>query len=285
MARRMWASLEPIHAMIYFVPEAFEAWKNIGFTHPRMGYFASRSAAMGAVEASVVAATFFNFNPETVARFIPEAWSIASPDHIIATRYTAADEALHRLLGDAIHSEEMSWAADAAMEAAAACPAGGRSLFAGHAAVPVPDVPHLRLWHATTLLREFRGDGHVHALISAGLTGLEAVVSYTATGDLFDADFFRRSRGWNDDDWASGVEALQGKGWIDDQGALTDHGRAVRETVEDETDRLSLAPWQALGEETAGRLATAVRPWRRTILDADVLGGGGRNVRAFTEAD
>src|SRR5512132_3432075 len=33
----------------------------------------------------------------------------------------------------------------------------GRPLFAAHATLPWPDRPHLALWHAATLYREFRG--------------------------------------------------------------------------------------------------------------------------------
>lgn len=283
LIRRLWATLEPIHAMIYFVPEAFDAWRELGFTHPRMGYFGQRSAAMGAVEAPVVSATFFNFNPATVERFIPAAWDIASPADVVEHRYRAADRALRRLLGEAVASPEMEWAAETALQAARACPPGGRALFAAHAAHPAPEEPHLRLWHATTLLREFRGDGHVTALVSAGLSGLEAVVSYCATGDLFDEDFFRRSRGWTDEDWAAGQDSLRDRAWLDAAGELTETGQAGRQAIEVETDRLAAGPWHVLDEDTATRLVDTVRPWSRLIVDADVIGGGGRNVRVFAE--
>lgn len=283
IARQMWATLEPVHAMIYFVPEAISAWKELGFTHPRMGYFASRSAAMGAVEPAVVTATFYNFNPTLVARFVPAVWGIAAPDEVLATRYQAADDALCRFLGDAVEGEEMAWAAETALEAASACPPAGRPLFAAHAAIPAPEVAHLRLWHALTLLREYRGDGHVHALLSAGLSGLEAVVSYTATGDLFDGDFYRRSRGWSDEEWAAGEELLRSRGWLDDGGSLTGQGREGRADIEEETNRLSVTPWQAIGHQAALRLQATVRPWSRTIVDADILGGGGRNLRVFDQ--
>lgn len=284
IARRLWATLEPIHSMIYFVPEAFAAWEQLGFTHPRMGYFAQRSAAMGAVTAPVVAATFYNFNPATVERFIPAAWDIAPPADIVEHRYRAADQALRRLLGGAVDSAEMEWAAETALAAAEACRPDGRPLFAGHAGVASPDQPHLRLWHAATLLREFRGDGHVVTLASAGVSGLEAVVSYSATGDLFDEDFFRRSRGWSNEEWAAGEDSLRDRGWLDTEGALTPAGRAARDEIEQETDRLAAAPWEAVAKETADRLAITVGPWARMILEADVLGGGGRNVRVLSEA-
>lgn len=283
LARRMWAALEPVHAMIYFVPEAQAAWRDLGLTHPRMGYFASRSAAMGAVDAAVVAATFYNFNPETVSRFVPAVWEIAPPARVLAARYAAADRALRRLLGEAVDSDEMAWAADTALEAAMACQPGGRPLFAAHAAVPPPRPAHLRLWHALTLLREYRGDGHVHALMAAGVSGLEAVVSYCATGELFDPEFFRRSRGWSEEDWQAGEELLNARGWLNDDGTLSEEGWRRRAKIEQDTDRLSAPPWEALGEEQSLRLHSTVRPWSLAIVDADVLGGGGRNVRVYRE--
>ena len=46
----------------------------------------------------------------------------------------------------------------------------------------MPEQPHLAFWHATTLLREHRGDGHLAALLELGLDPLEALVTHTATG-------------------------------------------------------------------------------------------------------
>ncbi|MEN3271540.1 MAG: hypothetical protein V7636_301, partial [Actinomycetota bacterium] len=64
------------------------------------------------------------------------------------------------MLGDAIESPELIEAAELARRAAeVACERPeGRPLFAGHASLPWPEEPHLVLWHAQTLLREFRGD-------------------------------------------------------------------------------------------------------------------------------
>ena len=267
LARKMWATLEPVHAMIYFAPEAFAEWENLGFPHRGMGYFASRSAAMGPVEAAVVSASFYNFNPALVERFIPAAWEIASPGEVIASRLRAVDASLRRLLADQVDAAEMTWAADAAMAAALACPPQGRSLFAAHAALPVPEPPHERLWHALGLLREFRGDGHIAALVSADVGPVEALASYAATGQAFTGDFYRRSRGWSEEDWAAAEDRLRQRGWLDEAGALTDTGQAGREEIEVVTDRLAAEPWRAIGADTADRLRATVRPWTRTIME------------------
>ena len=109
-ARKVWRTLEPYHGMIYFVPEAAEAYARLGITG-RHGYFASRAAPMGAVSAEVVVSTFFNFNPEVVHAAIPSSWNVAAPSAIIDARFGAADAALRRVLGDAVASPEMSEAA------------------------------------------------------------------------------------------------------------------------------------------------------------------------------
>src|SRR5438552_1203371 len=62
-ARKTWRSVEPVHAMIYFSPEATERYVALGL-EGQVGYFASRAAPMGPVGAEVVIATFFNFNPD-----------------------------------------------------------------------------------------------------------------------------------------------------------------------------------------------------------------------------
>lgn len=273
LARKMWATLEPYHAMIHFAPEAFAAWERLGFPHRGMGYFAARAAAMGRVDANVVTATFFNFHPGLVAKFIPAAWDIAEPEQVVEARYRAADQALTRLLDGNVGGNDMRWAGETAMEATTACRPEGRPLFAAHASVPAPEEPHLLLWHALTLLREYRGDAHVHLLVAAGLSGLEAVVSYAATGDMFDPTFYRRSRGYSEEEWADGEASLRERGWLDDSSNLTEAGRQGRAELEASTDSLSMDPWRAIGQEASDRLRETVRPWSRAIVAAGGLGG------------
>lgn len=269
----MWATLEPFHAMIYFAEAALDRWEALGLSRGRMGYFASRAAPMGAVAAPVVAATFYNFSPTLVARFIPAAWDIASPDSIVENRWEAADEALRRFLGDAIEGGDMREAADVAEAAAGACSIVGRPLFAGHSVLQPPPAPHLRLWHAVTLLREYRGDGHTAALIDAGLSGIDAVVSYAITGQGLGLEFYQRSRGWSADEWANSLRRLTERGWIDDGGELSPEGESARERIEAATDRASMEPWEAIGQESADWLRATMRPWSRAIVAAGGLGG------------
>lgn len=147
-----------------------------------MGYFALRAAPLGAVPASVVAATFFNFHPRMITRAIPDAWRFSGPEQILEARFQTADSALRREGGAQIAESQVAEAAELAREAVSGCSLAGRPLFAAYQALPWPIEPHLVLWHAATLLREFRGDGHVAALLAEGLDGCEAHLSLVGTG-------------------------------------------------------------------------------------------------------
>ncbi|MEU4477610.1 hypothetical protein AB0F68_05985 [Micromonospora sp. NPDC023966] len=272
LVRRAWRVTEPLHAMIYFVPEAHERYAALGIPEPA-GYFASRAAAMGPVGPGPVVATFFNFNPDLVARVLPAAWERTTPAAVLAARLEAAGAALARALGDAVHGPELAEAADLARRAAesAAAHPEGRPLFAAHAALPWPEQPHLILWQAQTVLREFRGDGHVAALLLAGLTGLEALVLHAASGEVA-VRFLRRTRGWSGEQWADAVERLRGRGLIEgDEPTLTESGRAQRARIEAATDRLATPAYAVLGADGCARLAELTRPMSRAVVDAGLL--------------
>jgi hypothetical protein len=248
--------LEPLHSHVYFAPEQDEHLVAAGLRPGRMVYFAGRAAPMGAVGPGVVTATFFNFAPSLVARHIPRAWTLAGPEQVLAARHLAARASLTRLLGgeDVAAGPEVAELAGLLHEAAGALTPEGRPLYAGHADLPWPEGSVLRLWHAVTLLREHRGDGHVISLVRHGLSGLEALVTHTATGRGFTQPMAQASRGWSDEEWAGAVEGLAARGLLVD-GALTEAGRQLRASVEEETDALSAAPFAALGTERTERVA------------------------------
>ena len=276
IARKAWRSLEAVHGMIYFTPDAPAAYENIGITSRRMGYFASRSAPMGAVPAEVVIATFYNFEPGLVRRSIPAAWSIASPGDLLAARLAAADTSLRRAFaGEVMSSASFARAVELTRSAALAASdhPEGRPLFAGHASLPWPDEPHLVLWHALTLLREFRGDGHVGALMLEGLSGIEALVSHAASGDV-PAEVLRISRAWPDDAWAAAIAGMAERGLVRDGTdpiEFTDAGRTQRDRIESATDRAAAAAYAAIGEDGCDELRAVGRVLSRAVSDAGLL--------------
>ncbi len=258
---RIARALEPLHALGYFAAEVEAEVTALGVRRGMGAYFASRSAAMGRVGAGPVAATFYVFNPSLVAHFVPTVWDAAQPAAVVAARYRGISAAWSRLLGaDTLGSREVAEAAGLARTAAEGCTVPGRPLYAAHADLAWPAEPHLVLFHALTLLREHRGDGHVAALLGAGLSGVEALVTHTATGKGFTRAAAQSTRGWSDDQWAAAVAGLAVRGLLTEAGELTDEGRARRRSVEAETNSLGAPPWDTLGETGASRLLELGRP-------------------------
>jgi hypothetical protein len=275
VARKTWRTIEPIHSMVYFVPEAAERYAALGLRGNRMGYFASRSAAMGAASAESVIAAFYNFNPDLVRRAIPQAWTLASPAAVLVARLDAVDRALLRGLGEEVlGSSELAEAAALARRAAEGAVGDlcGRPLFAAHASLTWPDAPHLVLWHAQTLLREYRGDGHIAALLMAGLDPVEALVTHAAAGDVA-VDVLRATRAWPDADWAAAGDRLRGRGLLTDADApeLTRSGHTLRQQIEDQTDAAAVRAYRALGEEGCARLRQLGRPLSQAVIATGLL--------------
>ncbi len=271
-SRRCYGTLNPLHSAFYFSPEHEEEFAAIGLERGSMAYFAGRAAPMGAVGAGVVTAAFYNFNPALVARNIPRAWQLASPGTVLDARLRITDAYLTRLLGaDVIASPQMAEAARLALRATEACGRSGRPLYAGNADLPVPEAPHLALWHAITMLREHRGDGHLAALALAELDGLESLVTHTATGKGFTPYFFQATRGWSAQEWSATEERLRDRGLIDKEGELTEHGLELRQAIEEDTDRLGFAPYRHLGADDAERLAELVGPFTQAVLAGNAL--------------
>lgn len=274
-AGRTARSLETLHALCYFATEVESELVGLGLRKGRMGYFAQRSAPMGRVGAGPVAATFCVFNPSLVAHFIPAAWDIASPSEVHAARYRGVDAAYRNLLGEqTLHSEEMREAAELARELALNCTVEGRALHAAHADLDWPDEPHLVLFHGLTLVREHRGDGHVAAVVAAGLSGLEALVTHTATGKGFTLEAAQASRGWSPQEWDDAVAGLADRGLMTADGQLSEDGTSLRTEIEAETDRLGHSPWQALGDEATTRLRELARPMAKQAVAAGAFPDG-----------
>ena len=267
LAGRTARLLEPLHALGYFAPEVDAEVSGVGVRRGRATYFASRAAAMGRVGAGPVAATFYVFNPSLVAHFIPAAWEAASPADVVAARYRGVSAAWSRLLGEEVlASDDVREAADLARTASTGCEVAGRPLFAAHADLAWPDEPHMVLFHALTLLREHRGDGHVAALIGADLSGIEALVTHTATGKGFTQPAARATRAWSDEEWDAAVVGLAERGLMTGDGELTEDGLALRKAVERRTEESAYAPWDSLGEAGTARLTELCRPLVSTAL-------------------
>jgi hypothetical protein len=267
-ARSMWTLFEPIHAVIYFAPEARSAFERAGLRGFWRGYFAGRAAPLGAASAEVVGASFFNFAPAMVARAIPGVWELISAEDALRARLTGACDALARLLAG--REAEAAAAADLLWRAIGDLDCAGRVLAAANLALPLPadgstrssgSAGLTRLWQAATVLREHRGDGHFAALAAADVDGCEALVLRCGL-DLRREDL-QPIRGWTDGQWEDARGRLAGRGWVGAGDELTSAGRGAHAAVEEATDRAASRPWARLGAEATAELATVLAPLAR----------------------
>lgn len=265
-SRRCWGALEPIHAIGYFAPEPAQAYVDLGL-HKSLAYFAARSAAMGPVPPEVTTATFYVFAPWLAKKTLPAAWEIASPAQIQHARRDGVQAALHRVLG----TPDVTEAVELAKEATAGLTAPGRPLYAAHSQLDWPEDPLLALWHAATLIREHRGDGHIAVLLCADLDPVEALV----IGGLFadNTQFLKSTRGWKPEEWSAAEDRLRDRHLLTDEGDLSEQGRGFRQQIEDDTDALAVDAFAHLGMERTQRLDDLVAPLRKTMLGASELPG------------
>ncbi|QFQ97959.1 hypothetical protein F9278_19065 [Streptomyces phaeolivaceus] len=269
--RRMWHLLEPLHAVLYYAPEAFEEAASLGYAVVERwpSYFPYRAAPLGAVGAERTASAFYGVSPRRVEEHIEPAWNTATPDAVLEARDRAIDRVYRAILGDRVHSAELAEAAAPARRAAGFANTAGRPLAAANAELPWPGPAHLQLWRAATILREHRGDGHLAALLTAGLDPTESLVSFAATGaapvERFD------SRGWSPEEWTAALARLTARGLTLPDGTATEAGRSLRRQVEQRTDRLAAAPWQFLGATDTARLADLLGEFWVAVIGSGLL--------------
>lgn len=282
--RALWRLVESYHAVVYYAPERVPCYREVGYRGGWMAYFATRSAALGPVPPAVVTALFHGFAHRMVARALPDAWAIAGPEAAIAARLRVADRAYRRILRDLAVAGTTAGLADRLVAVVGALDPRGGPMFAAHAGLDVPDAPHLRLFWATTALRELRGDAHLAALRSAGIGPVESHVVMAALG-LVPADQ-RKYRGWTEDEWAAGAESLTSRGWLDRDGRPTPAGLRARSAVERETDRLASHAWAGRDAawlvETVDALAALVSP---VVTAGDLPYPNGMGVPAIAELE
>ncbi|MFB7617995.1 hypothetical protein [Kitasatospora sp. NPDC056181] len=256
-ARALWWLFEPVYAVTFLQPESRAAFEAAGLDGSWRGYFAGRSAPLGAVDAPPVIASFFSFSPAMVERALPAVWTHASPQQALAARTDGSAAALTRLLAP-VEPEQVESAATALEEAVARLDCAGRVLAAANAALPRPVDVYGRLWQAATVLREHRGDGHVAALVAAGLDGCEAPVLHCALDVR--RDVMQPMRGWTDEEWEAAAARLVERGWLTAKGAVTELGLIRHRAVEAATDLAAGRVWEGLPQGELDRLTAALKP-------------------------
>lgn len=267
MARRMFELVEPIGMIPYSADEPNQAMFALGFTDYWDTYFAGRAAPLGIVPAEVVDALFYNFAPGEVARHIPKVWSTTTPDAAITARRAGCAHALRHILGEHVDTPSFARATALLMRAATGAPYAGRPMYAALRALPVPDDVVTRMFHAASLLREHRGDGHIAALLSEGIGGLEAHVLFALAMDL-PAEQFGRIHHLPATQLEAVTAGMRDRGLIGDDGWLSEEGRAVSERVEARTDDLAAPPYERLTADELDELTTALEPLAALLVAA-----------------
>jgi hypothetical protein len=174
---------------------------------------------------------------------------------------------LRRILGEHVHSPAFARAADLLIRAATSAPCEGRPMYAALRAVPIPDDVVARLFHAASLLREHRGDGHIVALMVEGVGGLESHVLLALDMNL-PAARFGRIHHLPAAQLNAVIEGMHSRGLIGDDGWLSDLGHAVKERVEALTDDLAAKPYEGLTADELDELAVHLEPLAALLLAA-----------------
>lgn len=261
--RRLWRAYEPVHAICYFHPRFAAAMAETGLTGWWNGYFAGRAAPLGVTPPEVVTALFYGFAAPMVARAIPKIWTRITPESAVQARLAAAEPVLseHALAGSADDLRRVTDNLERAIDALAF---DGRALAGAWRSVQRPSSLFGRLWLATTILREHRGDGHVIAATARGLTGLEASITHIAAGRV-NRDVLQQNRGWTDEQWETAQRGLCERGILTSEGAFTRRGASLRDGLEDATDQLASAAVNLLDD--AAWTTDILTKLARTLVD------------------
>ncbi len=282
-ARRLAAALEPFAGQVYFSPEAHAEYVALGFNpspaaigDPGVAmpdgpaYFTSRGSVMGQVPGELIASAFAVFNPAAVVPSVTYGWTLTDAATICAARDKGGIGQLERILGE--KPDNIDLVADLFERAASTLRPEGRPLFAGLSSQKVPESALGRAWRCADMLREYRGDSHTASWISEGVDATEICLLTDLYWNL-PMRSYSRSRAWSDDEFDAAAERLTSRGLLDGDG-YTDAGRALRETIETNTDLQMRSAIDALGDDL-DQLCTILSDWGKQIRAAGGYLSGG----------
>jgi hypothetical protein len=261
IARRNARSVQTTIGWIFWDPGAVKRYEQLGLPGP-LGYLASRAAPLGPAGSDATIAAFGSISPFAIRLAFDLVAKHTTFDEIWSARDAAVLDGL-REHAPAI-AAPLTALGPALWPVVDQLPTSGRVFFAAHLRMPRPDDPVLSGWHAVNCLREWRGDLHWALVTAAGLNGVEASIVHNAWLG-YERDWLANSRGTAPEDLERAWISLEERG-LARSGEVTDDGIALRQHIEDETDRLSTLPWQLLGEENALRFATDFEPPCEALL-------------------
>jgi hypothetical protein len=275
LTRQLGRALEPVAGQVYFAAECHQEYEKLGFS-PSPGslgngvqlpdgpaYFTSRGSVMGQVPGQVVAAAFAVFNPEAVIPAVDFGWTRCDATTICAARTRGATAQLVRILGD--QPTGLARVTELLARAVAPLRPEGRPLYAGLLSLGLPGDPVGDMWRLADLLREYRGDAHTAAWTSAGVDATEiGLLSELYWG--LPLRSYVRTRAWSPQQLDDAEARLVARGLVAGA-ALTEDGRACRESIERDTDRQCEVIIRTLGDDVA-ELISLMSPWGQAIREA-----------------
>ena len=155
-----------IGGAFYFTPDTLARGKELGLDGFRF-YFLGRGGVLGDVEAPVITSAFGYFEPGLVAKLWDTGRQKLAPAEAAAEYQRCAHAFGQARFADVDGLDGFCEAAEAVI--AATHPAA-LALYAGHAALPLPDEVPARAMQLAGTLRELRGSAHLVAVIASGVT-------------------------------------------------------------------------------------------------------------------
>ena len=226
------------------------------------GYVWGRAAALGpSVSAPVVVAAFGVFDSSMLTAVFEHGRSISSHDAILSARATGASAGLAAATQD-VDVALVKAFGDRLLAACESLDCLGRPFFGALRALPIPTDVYARAWRAAEMVREHRGDGHIAALVAAGLEMAEANV-LTEVWLGYSLGEYSATRGFPPERLRAAADGLRARGWFDASDALTVAGRAAHDDIEASTDRSQSGLIDSLGDDLPKVIAQGRRADRR----------------------
>ncbi len=256
ITRRNARSVQTTIGWIFWDPGAVARYEVLGLPGP-LGYIAARCAPLSAAGPSAVIAAFGSVSPDGIriafelikqnGGSFNDFWN-ARDEAVLEGLHTFAPEIIEPLIELASHL----WSVVEAL------PTVGRTFFGAHLSMDRPTDPLLSGWHAVNCIREWRGDTHWALVAAAGLNGPEVTILHNAYMS-YEGDWLAISRGIAPTAIDAGWASLEARGLAHNR-VVTPEGLALREHIEDETDRLTAQVWQMLGEQRSLSFAENFEP-------------------------
>jgi len=273
ITRRNARSVQTTIGWIFWDPGAVQRYQAMGlpegFAGP-LGYIAARSAPLAGAGPEAVIAAF-----GSISRLgIEGAFTLLGTPERFREVWDARDAAVQEGMREFTPAivEPLTEFGPKLWPIVQQLPRVGRVFFGAHLAMPRPADPLLSGWHAINCLREWRGDTHWALVVAAGLTHPEASILHNAWLG-YEPDWLAKSRGSTPDDIEQGWHSLETKGLAANR-SVTAEGIALRQRLEDDTDRLTTLPWELLGEADSVRFTELFEPPCVTLLQrVDITAG------------